>query len=51
MNSDSMTVFEQAPVPKAVLQNTIPAMAAMLMVLIYNLADTFSSPRLTTTSW
>ena len=41
MNSDSMTVFEQAPVPKAVLQNTIPAMAAMLMVLIYNLADTF----------
>lgn len=41
MNSDSMTVFEQAPVPKAVLQNTIPAMAAMLIVLIYNLADTF----------
>lgn len=41
MNSDSMTVFEKAPIPKAVLQNTIPAMAAMLMVLIYNLADAF----------
>ncbi len=41
MNSDSMTVFEKAPIPKAVLKNAIPAMAAMLMVLIYNLADTF----------
>ncbi len=39
--SDTMTVFEKAPVPKAVLKNAIPAMAAMLMVLIYNLADTF----------
>ena len=41
MNSDSMKVFEKAPIPKAVLKNAIPAMAAMLMVLIYNLADTF----------
>ena len=41
MNSDSMTVFEKAPIPKAVLKNAIPAMAAMLMALIYNLADTF----------
>lgn len=36
-----LEVFHSAPVPKAVLKNTIPAMAAMLMVLIYNLADTF----------
>ncbi len=36
-----LEVFRSAPVPKAVLKNTIPAMAAMLMVLIYNLADTF----------
>lgn len=36
-----MTAFEKAPIPKAVLKNAIPAMAAMLMVLIYNLADTF----------
>lgn len=41
MNANSITIFEKAPVPKAVLQNAIPAMAAMLMVLIYNLADTF----------
>ena len=34
-------VFEKAPIPRAVLQNALPAMAAMLMVLIYNLADTF----------
>ena len=39
--SNTMEVFEKAPVPKAVLKNAIPAMAAMLMVLIYNLADTF----------
>lgn len=37
----SMDIFEKAPVPHAVLKNTVPAMAAMLMVLIYNLADTF----------
>ncbi len=36
-----LEVFRSAPVPKAVLKNAIPAMIAMLMVLIYNLADTF----------
>lgn len=36
-----MEIFRSAPIPTAVLKNTIPAMAAMLMVLIYNLADTF----------
>lgn len=40
-NSNAVEIFEKAPVPKAVLTNTLPAMAAMLMVLIYNLADTF----------
>lgn len=35
-----LEVFRSAPVPKAVLKNTVPAMAAMLMVLLYNLADT-----------
>lgn len=34
-------IFQKAPVPKAVFQNALPAMAAMLMVLVYNLADTF----------
>ncbi|MDO4383799.1 MAG: MATE family efflux transporter [Eubacteriales bacterium] len=34
-------IFENAPIGRAVLNNALPAMAAMLMVLIYNLADTF----------
>jgi len=33
--------FRTLSVPRAVLKNALPAMAAMLMVLIYNLADTF----------
>ena len=37
----SLEVFESAPVGQAVMKNTIPAMIAMLMVLVYNLADTF----------
>lgn len=41
MKGSTITIFEKAPVPQAVLKNAIPAMAAMLMVLIYNLADTF----------
>ena len=40
-DNKSMEVFAKTPVRKAVLQNALPAMAAMLMVLIYNLADTF----------
>ena len=35
-----LEVFRSAPVPQAVLKNTVPAMVAMLMALIYNLADT-----------
>ena len=40
-DNKSMEVFAKAPIRKAVLQNALSAMAAMLMVLIYNLADTF----------
>lgn len=40
-NNKAKNIFEKAPVPRAVLQNALPAMAAMIMVLIYNLADTF----------
>ena len=40
-SNKSLEVFEKAPAKKAVFQNALPAMAAMLMVLIYNLADTF----------
>ena len=41
MIDNTVFVFEKVPVPRAVLKNAVPAMAAMLMVLIYNLADTF----------
>ncbi|MGN0735825.1 MAG: MATE family efflux transporter [Anaerovoracaceae bacterium] len=37
----SMENFISMPVSRAVFKNALPAMAAMLMVLIYNLADTF----------
>ena len=40
-NQKSMEVFSKAPVPQAVFKNALPAMAAMLMVIVYNLADTF----------
>lgn len=41
MQGGTMEVFEKMPVSRAVLKNAIPAMVAMLMVLVYNLADTF----------
>ncbi|HBI60172.1 MAG TPA: MATE family efflux transporter, partial [Lachnospiraceae bacterium] len=37
----TLDVFSTMPVSRAVIKNAIPAMVAMLMVLIYNLADTF----------
>ena len=40
-NNKNLKVFSSMPVPKAVMKNALPAMAAMLMVLVYNLADTF----------
>ena len=33
--------LNRIPVAEAVVRNAIPAMIAMLMVLVYNLADTF----------
>lgn len=41
MKEKSLEMFETMSVPKVVLKNALPAMAAMLMVLVYNLADTF----------
>jgi multidrug efflux pump len=38
---EQLAIFANAPIPKAVMTNTVPAMVAMLMVLVYNLADTF----------
>ncbi|MCH5252688.1 MAG: MATE family efflux transporter [Lachnospiraceae bacterium] len=37
----TVELFENAPIPKAVFLNIIPSIISMLMVLIYNLADTF----------
>ena len=34
-------MFANAPIPQAVLKNAVPSMLAMLLVLLYNLADTF----------
>lgn len=39
--NNNLEIFDHAPIPRAILTNTVPAMAAMLMVLLYNLADTF----------
>lgn len=39
--NDSRQLFEEAPVPKAVAVMAIPTMISMLVVVIYNMADTF----------
>lgn len=41
MNTKTTEIFRDAPVPKAVLTNVIPSIISMIMVLVYNLADTF----------
>ena len=41
MENKNLEVFSDAPVPKALQKNVLPTMAAMVMVLIYNLAHTF----------
>ena len=41
MQKNTTDIFRDAPVPKAVLSNIIPSIISMIMVLVYNLADTF----------
>ena len=41
MQDKTTEIFRDAPVPKAVLSNVIPSIISMIMVLVYNLADTF----------
>ena len=41
MEDKTQKIFRDAPVPKAVLYNVLPSVISMLMVLVYNLADTF----------
>jgi len=38
---NSLSTYDSMPVKKAVIQNAIPAIIAMMMALVYNLADTF----------
>lgn len=39
--SPAVENFTEGSVARAVLRNIVPAIAAMMMVLVYNLADTF----------
>lgn len=41
MEDKTTEIFKNAPIPKAVLSNAIPSIISMIMVLAYNLADTF----------
>lgn len=41
MKDKTTEIFRDAPVPKAVFSNIIPSIISMIMVLLYNLADTF----------
>lgn len=41
MNQKNIEIFRDAPIPKAVISNVIPSIVSMIMVLVYNLADTF----------
>ena len=50
MNQNNMSkvdrtteIFRNAPIPKAVFYNIVPSVVSMLMVMVYNLADTFFS--------
>lgn len=40
-NDKTVEIFENAPIPKAVFINIVPSVVSMLMVLVYNLADTY----------
>lgn len=41
MKDKTTEIFKNAPIPKAVMFNVIPSIISMIMVLVYNLADTF----------
>ncbi len=40
-STDNTAVFEDLPIPKAVLKMAVPTVISQLIVLIYNMADTF----------
>lgn len=41
MKSEANELLAKAPVPIVVLKNVIPSIISMIMVLLYNLADTY----------
>lgn len=41
MNKNNESLFKDAPIPKAVAQMAIPTVLSMLVVVIYNMVDTF----------
>lgn len=41
MNEQNLNTFRSGKVSTAVFKNAVPPTVAMLMVLIYNIADTF----------
>ncbi|WP_051280848.1 MATE family efflux transporter [Anaerovorax odorimutans] len=41
VDTKNIEIFRSAPIPKVVMLNVIPSIISMIMVLIYNLADTF----------
>lgn len=40
-NTSAIDSFKTDPVPSVIIKNSIPALIAMIMVMVYNLADTF----------
>jgi len=38
---NSAESFAKDPIPKVVIRNAVPALIAMIMIMVYNLADTF----------
>lgn len=51
MKDKTTEIFRDAPVPKAVISNVIPSIISMIMVLVYNLADTFFIGQTKTLIW
>ena len=40
-SNDKVVLFEQTPIPKAVAQLAVPTVLSSLVMVLYNLADTF----------
>ena len=40
-NGEKVYLFEQMPIPKAVLKLAIPTILSSLVMVLYNLADTY----------